>query len=91
MGAANAAIRMPASFDAPIPGLLTSDEAAQFLAVSPRTLWSLTKNGSVSRVRIGKLVRYDPRDLRAFIDNHKSGGLESAARKPMSKRPGPSA
>ncbi len=57
-----------------LPGLLTSDEAADRLAVSKRTLWSLTKEGRVRCVRIGRSVRYDPRDLEAFIAAAKKGG-----------------
>lgn len=42
------------------PGLLTTDEAAAWLRVSPRTVKSLP----LRRVRIGKLVRYDVRDCK---------------------------
>ena len=52
--------------------LLTQPEAAEALAVSPRTLWSLTRVGKVICLRIGGLVRYDPRDLQAFIESQKA-------------------
>jgi excisionase family DNA binding protein len=51
--------------------LLTVIEAAKTLAISPRTLWSLTDSGEISCVRIGRAVRYDPADLRAWIDRRK--------------------
>jgi excisionase family DNA binding protein len=51
--------------------LLTAREAATALGVSERTLWALTKKGKVSAVRIGRLVKYDPEDLRAFIERSK--------------------
>ena len=46
------------------PGLLTTDEAAQWLRVSPRTVKSLP----LRRVLIGRSVRYDVKDLQAFAD-----------------------
>ena len=52
--------------------LLDSREAADLLAVCPRTLWGLTDSGSIPCVRIGRLVRYDPADLRRWIDAMKS-------------------
>lgn len=52
--------------------LLTATEAAEALAISPRTLWSLTDSGELPCVRIGRSVRYDPTDLRAWIDRRKS-------------------
>jgi len=56
--------------------LLKPKEAATLLAISPRLLWSLTQSGDLPCVRIGRAVRYDPRDLTAWIDRQKStGGL----------------
>lgn len=54
------------------PQLLDSREAARRLGVSARTLWSLTDSGQVRAVRIGRLVRFDPRDLTAFVEAAKS-------------------
>ena len=51
--------------------LLTVAEAAKALAISPRTLWTLTKRGDIQSVKIGRAVRYDPRDLHAWIDARK--------------------
>ena len=51
--------------------LLKSNEAAVALAVSPRTLWTKTKAGEIPVVRIGRSVRYDPRDLQAWVDAQK--------------------
>jgi excisionase family DNA binding protein len=54
------------------PLLFTSRQAAARLNVSERTLFDLAADGQVRALRIGKgkkkLVRYDPRDLQAFID-----------------------
>ena len=54
--------------------LVKPNEAAETLAISPRTLWSLTDSGSIRCVRIGRSVRYDPADLCRWIDANKEGG-----------------
>lgn len=59
----------------PLPTLLRAREAAEMLAVSPRKLWELTNRGLVPCVRIGRAVRYDVRDLAAWIDEQKSGPI----------------
>jgi excisionase family DNA binding protein len=64
-----------ATTTAPLPDstterrLLTIREAAAALSISERTLWGLTKGGAVRCVRIGRAVRYDPRDLQDYIDS----------------------
>ena len=57
------------------PLLLTRSQAAKFLGIGERTLWQLTADGKISCVKLGyKLVRYDVRDLIAFVDRHKQRG-----------------
>ena len=51
--------------------LLTASDAARALAVSDRKLWSLKASGEIPCVRVGRAVRYDPRDLVAWIDRRK--------------------
>jgi excisionase family DNA binding protein len=53
------------------PLLLTPKEAAKALSVCERTLYGLTKAGELPAVRIGRAVRYDVGDLRAWIDRAK--------------------
>ncbi len=51
------------------PILLTAREAAQALACGERTLWSLTSpRGPIPVVKLGRLVRYRPSDLAAFVE-----------------------
>jgi hypothetical protein len=58
--------------------LLTAAEASEQLAISPRTLWAITfPRGPLPVVRVGpsgRAVRYDPRDLREWLDAQKIGG-----------------
>ncbi|MGH7129568.1 MAG: helix-turn-helix domain-containing protein [Planctomycetaceae bacterium] len=60
---------MPSSEVEPL--LLTAREAARALAISPRTLWTVTNRGEIRPVRIGRAVRYDVRDLIEWIDEQK--------------------
>ncbi len=49
--------------------LLRPNEAAEALAISPRTLWSL----EIPRVRVGKRgIRYDVVDILAWIRQQKT-------------------
>jgi excisionase family DNA binding protein len=48
--------------------------AAQQLSICEKTLWSLTKQGKIPAVRIGRAVRYSPADLAAWIERTKTGG-----------------
>ncbi len=52
--------------------LLTAREAARILSISERTLFTWTKRGEIQCVRIGRAVRYDPTDLKRWIQKRKS-------------------
>ncbi len=47
--------------------LLTPRAAARALAVSERTLWTLSKAGEIPRIMVGRAVRYSVRDLETYI------------------------
>ncbi|UCD51439.1 MAG: helix-turn-helix domain-containing protein [Phycisphaerales bacterium] len=53
------------------PLLLTARQTARLLSISERSLYSLTKAGDLPAVRIGRSVRYDPADIRAWIEGAK--------------------
>jgi excisionase family DNA binding protein len=52
--------------------LLTTIEAAQRLGISARTLekWRYEHNGPTV-TRMGRVVRYDPKDLETYKEEHK--------------------
>jgi excisionase family DNA binding protein len=54
------------------PLLLTPKEARSILRIGERKLFELTKEGTIPCVRIGRLVRYDPADLRTWIEANKN-------------------
>ena len=56
----------------PVRLLLTPCDAAAALSISERSLWSLSyPRGPIGVVRIGRAVRYDVEDLRAWIEASK--------------------
>jgi len=52
--------------------LLSARETARILLMSEKTLYNLTKAGKIVAVREGRMVRYDPRDIQAYIDSRKT-------------------
>jgi predicted DNA-binding transcriptional regulator AlpA len=61
-----------------IPQLaLSPRDAAQALSMSEKGLWNLTKpRGPIPAAKIGRLVRYDVKDLQAFLDAQKTAAGE---------------
>jgi predicted DNA-binding transcriptional regulator AlpA len=55
--------------------LLKSPEAAAFLAICEKTLWTLKKNGEIRAVYFGRAVRYAIADLEAFIAKRSSASV----------------
>jgi excisionase family DNA binding protein len=53
------------------PLLLTPKEAAKAMKISERTLRTLKATGQIPFVRIRAAVRFDPADLRAWIERQK--------------------
>ena len=53
------------------PLLLTYQQAADALGVSPRTVWTLVNKDQLQAVRFGRTVRIDQRDLDDFIQQAK--------------------
>ena len=47
--------------------LLTVNEAAQVLALSPRKLWTMTKAGEIPSLKLGRSVRYPVESLREWV------------------------
>ena len=57
--------------------LLTARQAAEALALSPRTLWELTRRGDLSAIRVpgrgkARALRYAVEDLQRWIDRQKT-------------------
>jgi excisionase family DNA binding protein len=54
--------------------LLSPREAASALAISERTLFTLTKRGEIPPVRFGRAIRYELDALRACIAKRSTTG-----------------
>ena len=54
--------------------LIGRREAAQYLAISDRHLWTITASGALPCIRIGRSVRYALADLDGFIESRRTGG-----------------
>lgn len=68
------------------PLLIVAKAAAVKLALSPRTLWSLTKCNAVPHHRIGRAVRYSPAELEGWISAGCPTAPDSATRVRRSMR-----
>ena len=51
----------------------TADEVAAMLGVSSVTVRTLARNGQLPAYRIGKLWRFDPAEIRAYMSNQRKG------------------
>ena len=47
--------------------LITAPEAARTLSISERLLWSLTQQGKIRAIRLGRAVRYSVSALEEFV------------------------
>ena len=54
--------------DAPPPRLLTKSETLRYLKISNTTLFRRVHAGEITPIRIGVSVRFDLRDLNAWVD-----------------------
>lgn len=52
--------------------LLDIDQAAAYLGLKPRRVYTLEERGLLPVVRIGRSVLFDPNELDRFIDEHRS-------------------
>ena len=65
--------------ETPLRLLLNSREAARSLAISERSLWTLTQEGQIPVIRIGKrTVRYAVDDLLAWIGQSRQSAPNGA-------------
>ena len=55
-----------------IEPLLGYEEVAELLTITPRSVFNLRRSGQLRALKIGKLVKFDPVDVRAFIEASKN-------------------
>lgn len=55
---------------------VSASEAAEMLGISSRTLWGLTKNGTLPCIRAGRQVLYSLEILKMFANGELQGDRE---------------
>ena len=60
---------------------LTVQEAADLLRVPVSWLYERTRTNSVPHVKLGKYLRFDARDLRAYVDAKRADSQQSGRRR----------
>jgi excisionase family DNA binding protein len=60
--------------DPPVHTLLTVDDVAEQLGVNVRHVRRLVQERRLRYVKWGRLLRFDPADIAAFVDEHRSSG-----------------
>ena len=64
---------------ADLPLLISANMAAKTLGISPRSLWTLTRAGTIAHVRLGRRVMYSHNSLHeavaknTFVGGNKNG------------------
>ena len=61
------------------PLLVNTREAAKLLSICPRTLWAMQKSGEIPVIRLGRMIRFDVKDLEALIAERR--GPDNGAQK----------
>jgi len=56
--------------------LLPLKEAARQIGIQPKTLYSWVHTRKIQFVKAGRLVRFDQRDINAWIENQKVSPIE---------------
>jgi len=51
-----------------MPLLLTEEQAASLLSLSPRKVWELAACGAIPFIKIGSIKRYRRADLEAWVE-----------------------
>ena len=62
-----------------VPHLMSADDVGQCLGVTGQTVHRIRRRGHLPGVPVGKFIMYDPSDVRAFIENQKTGGHDGHA------------
>jgi excisionase family DNA binding protein len=59
--------------------LLTIKQTAERLQIKQSTLYSWAVNGTIPHLKLGRLLRFDPDDIDAWLQQHRREGLPERA------------
>ena len=66
------------SMEGDLPLLISATQAAKTLGISPRSLWTLTRAGTIPHVRLGHRIMYTHSSLHeAVAKNTFTGGIKN--------------
>jgi excisionase family DNA binding protein len=69
-------------------GLWTPEKVAKYLVMDVVTIRTMLRNGDLPGIKIGRMWRVDPDDLKAFIESQKQKTRDSLKKTPVKKRKG---
>jgi len=61
--------------------LITLAQAADYLNVSPRSLWRAVHEREVAVVRVGRLLRFDCEDLDQYVSSRRVGAVNETTQR----------
>jgi excisionase family DNA binding protein len=64
---------MPADDSTTLVPLLSINEVAAILGVSRASVYTLINAGELVPIRVGERARFDPIDVRAYLERHREG------------------
>jgi excisionase family DNA binding protein len=53
--------------------LLSINEVAGLLGISRPTVYALIRRGDLIPIRVGERARFEPADVRAYLERHREG------------------
>ncbi|OGP73242.1 MAG: hypothetical protein A2W09_01560 [Deltaproteobacteria bacterium RBG_16_50_11] len=56
-----------------LPRLINVRVVAEALGLSKSAIYSLVHDGDLTAVAIGRTLRFDPRDIRRFVESRRTG------------------
>jgi excisionase family DNA binding protein len=63
----------PADDVAALAPLLSINEVARLLGISRATVYELMRDGALVPIRVGERARFEPADIRAYLDRQREG------------------
>jgi excisionase family DNA binding protein len=69
----SAHLQTPAYEGDRIEKLLAIGEVARLLGISRGSVYTLMRSGELVPIRVGDRARFEPKDVRAYLDRHREG------------------
>ena len=61
-------------------GFWSVDELCQYLNIKKSTVYALAQSGSIPFYRVGRLIRFKPDDVQAWVEGHRSDNIDKDKR-----------